>query len=223
MHPSMGSAGDEMLDIFAQQIGFQIHCVAHLPFAQHGNIKGMGDDPDAETFLLYGGHRQADTVHCHGSFEDEVTHDLGRRGNIENVILARPFPAGDSTEGINMAGDEMATQFAVGAKGTLEIDEGTWFGELEIGAIPAFLEQVELYEAGLTARGYFHRRKAAAINGHAIAHFQAVAASLRAHGQIDGSFRGEDFFNNAGFLYNTCEHGSHLAGLRARLASFSRG
>jgi len=219
----MGSVGDEALDIFAQQIGFQIHRVAHLAFAQHGNLKGMRDDPDAETFLLDGGHGQADAVHGHRSFEYEVAHDLRRRGNIENVILAYAFPAGDATDSINMAGYKMAAQFAVGAKGTFEIDEGTGLGELEIGAIPAFLEQVELDEAGLSAHGNLNRRQAAAINGHAIAHFKAVAANLGAHSQIDGPFRGEDFFNNAGFLYNTCEHGSHLAGLRARLASFSRG
>src|SRR5882724_9895238 len=57
--------GDEFLDIFAEHVRLQIHGVAHCPFPQRRHVVGVGDDPDAKTFLLHRRHRQADAIHRH--------------------------------------------------------------------------------------------------------------------------------------------------------------
>ena len=105
-----------------------------------------------------------------------------------------------------MTGHEMAAEFAIRSERTLQIYERTGSDKLKIRPPPAFLEQIELNQLRLSARGNFNRRQAAAVHGHARAGFQTATACVRTHGQFDGFFRRRDFFDDARFFNNAGEH-----------------
>src|ERR1039458_2486025 len=82
------SPGQKPLHIFAEQIRLQINGSADLGFAQPRHVKRVRNDPDAKTFFLHGGDGETDAVHRDRAFENEITHHVRWRGNVENVIFA---------------------------------------------------------------------------------------------------------------------------------------
>src|SRR5579862_6709214 len=78
---------NKFLDVFAQQIRFEINGVSDLPFPQRGDFVSVRNDPDAKALLVDAGDRQADAIHGNRTFEDHVAHDLGWRCNVEHVVL----------------------------------------------------------------------------------------------------------------------------------------
>src|ERR1043166_4252398 len=96
------SCREEFLDVFAEQVGFEIHRITDLALAQRRHIVSVGNDPDAETFLGDCGDGEADAVQCNRTFEHEVTHHLRGRGDFKDVIRAVAFPAADSAGAINV-------------------------------------------------------------------------------------------------------------------------
>src|SRR5437588_12057518 len=55
--------GNELFDVFANQIRFEIDRVAKLALAQSRCFVCVRDDPDTKPFLPNARHRQADAVH----------------------------------------------------------------------------------------------------------------------------------------------------------------
>jgi hypothetical protein len=100
----------------------------------------------------------------------------------------------------------MASQTAVQAEGTLEVNQRSWPGELQIGHFPAFLQEIKLKQPGLAARRNLHDGEATAIQGHAVAGLYSPTANPGDHGQLDGPGRRLYFFNDACFFNNACEH-----------------
>ncbi len=198
---------EELLDVFAEEIGFEVDLGAGGPLAQGGDLVGVGDDPDPESAGDQVGDREADAVQGDGAFEDDIAHNFGRGGDIQEPILAGPLPAEDRAQAVDVAGHEMAAELGGGAQGALEIDEGADPGELEVGADPGFLEQIEAQEAVASARGGADDREAAAVDGEAMADAGGAAADSAANGQLDGPVGGLDALDGAGFFDNACEHG----------------
>ena len=161
--------------------------------------------------LLHAGDRQADAIHGHRAFEHHVAHHLRRRGNVQHVVLPHSLPARDPANAVNVAGDEMPAQVAVRAQRPLQVDQRAGLGELQVRPLPGLLQQIELRQPGLAARGQLHHRQAAAVDRQARAHLQAPPAEVRPHGQLDG-FRGRlDPLDRARFFNNSCKHGRILS------------
>ena len=100
----------------------------------------------------------------------------------------------------------MAAQLAVRAERAFQIDQRTRPGELEIRPLPALLKQIKSDELELSARRDLHRRQTAAVDRHAVADLHAAPANAGAHGHFNGFFGRRDFFNDARFFDNACEH-----------------
>ncbi len=201
------TGSEEFFDVFAEEIGFEVDLGAGGPLAQGGDLVGVRDDPDPESARDEVGDGEADAVQGDRSFEDDIAHDVGRGGDIQEPILAGPFPAEDCAQSVDVAGHEVAAQLGRGAEGALEVDEGSDPAELEVGADPGFLEEIEAEEAVAPARGDADDGEAAAVDGEAMADAGGAAADSAANGQLDGPVGGLDALDGAGFFDNTCEHG----------------
>lgn len=70
-------AGEQALDVFGEEVGFEVHGVADLALMQGGDGEGVRDDPKAETFREHFGHGEADAIDGDAAFEDEVAQDFG--------------------------------------------------------------------------------------------------------------------------------------------------
>ena len=166
----------------------------------------MGNNPDAETFFLHARHREADAVHRHRAFEDNVTHHFRRRGDVEHVVLPHAFPADDFAHAVNVAGHEMPAELAVRAQRPLQVHQRTGFGKLQVGAPPRFLEQIESDELEFPARGHLYRRQTTAVHRQTAAQLQTATGRAGAHGQFNGFRRRLDALDGPGFFNNACEH-----------------
>src|SRR5436190_2530598 len=131
---------DKLLHVFAEQVCLEVHGISNRALAQRGVFIRVRNDPDAKTFFAHTGDGEADSVHGDGSFEDNVTHHFRRRGDVEHVILAGAFPPPNLSDAVNVAGDEMASEFGIGAERTFQVHERAGPGELQVGAPPRFLE-----------------------------------------------------------------------------------
>src|SRR6266550_134178 len=131
----------------------------------------MGDDPNAETFVLHARHGEADTVNRHRTFEHHITHHVWRRRNVQQVIVSDAFPLNDFPNAINMSGDKMSAEFATRPHWPLQIHQGTGFGELQIRPPPGFREEIELDEFIFPPGSEFYHGEAAAVYREAVAEF----------------------------------------------------
>jgi hypothetical protein len=200
------AGGKKFLDVFAKQVGFQVHGVAHLALAQSGDFKRVRDDPNAETFFTHGCDGQTHAIHRDRTLVNDVTQHLRRSGDFEDMIRTGFFPADDFAKPIHVAGHKMAAQLAVRPQRTLQVHQRTGPGELQVGQLPAFLQKIELEQPGFPARRNFHRRQAAAIDRDTVTDFDAAPANLRPNRQLDGPGRRPDFFNHPRFFNDACEH-----------------
>src|SRR6516164_7156521 len=57
--PSNPFLRNKLLDVFAQQIRFEVDGISDLPFPQRSDFVGVRNNPDAKAFLLHARHRQA--------------------------------------------------------------------------------------------------------------------------------------------------------------------
>ena len=153
-----------MFDVFANEIGLQVHRVARFSFAQRGHLVSVRDDPDAETFPGDAGHGEAHAIHGNGAFEDDVAQHVRRRGDFQDVIRAGPFPASDAARAVDVAGDEMAAEAAVGGERTFEVHERTDMRRRKVGSLPGFAEQIEMQQRAPARAGNFRDRQAAAVD-----------------------------------------------------------
>src|SRR5260221_5379389 len=169
---------DELVDVLAEEVGFQVHRVADRAFAQGGRLERVGDDPDAEFLFAHGRNGEAYPVHGDGTFENDVAHHVGWRGDFEDVVASGAFPARDRAGAVDVAGDKMAAQARANLEGTLQVHERTGARVVEIGAPPGFLEQIDPDQFRGAARGEVDDRQAAAVAGEAVADFQAVPANF---------------------------------------------
>jgi len=109
-----------------------------------------------------------------------------------------------------MAGYKMPAQFTIGAKRTLQIDERTGLGELQIRPPPGFLQHIELKQLEFSTRGNFHHRQAAAVHRHARAQLDSARDSARPHDERDRFPGWLDRLDHARFFDDACEHEINL-------------
>ena len=128
------------MDVFAENIGFQIHRVSNSAFPQGRGCIGMGNDPNPKTTFADRRDGQADPIDSDGTLEHQVPHHFRQRGNFEHMVLARLFPATDLARAVDVAGNEMPSQPRANLQRSLQIDQRTGVRMLEIGSLPGFLQ-----------------------------------------------------------------------------------
>src|SRR5436305_1161495 len=68
---------DKFFDVFAEQIGFEVHGIADFTLAERSNFVSVRNDPDAEFFFLYARNREADAFD-HARFLDNSSKHAGK-------------------------------------------------------------------------------------------------------------------------------------------------
>src|SRR5581483_9901444 len=170
----------------------------------------MRDDPDAKTVFADAGDREAHAVDGDGTLVDDVTHDFRRRGNVEHVVLTGAFPARDAAGAVDVAGDEVSAEAAVGAERTLEVHERTGTRKLQIRPPPGFLQQIKLREPVASARRELHDGETATVDRKAVAELEAAAADAQAHRELDGLRGWFNAFDRAGLFDDAGKHGGKV-------------
>ena len=117
---------------------------------------------------------------------------------------------GDPAHPVNMSGDEMPAQFAVGPQGPLQIHQGPRRGELEISAFPSLLQQIKLHRGLWPAPHHPHGGETTAIDRHTVAHLQAARTGAHAHGELNGFWGRLDAFHATGFFDDARKHAGML-------------
>jgi hypothetical protein len=138
------------------------------------------------------------------------------------MILPGAFPSGDSGNAIDVSGDEMTIETAIGAERPFQVYERTRGGELKIGALPRFAKQVELETLPPAAPDDPDHRQATAVHGQAVADFEALRTGTRFQREANGVFRGLDLSNDARFFNDAGEH-AELALSKGALTLLQRG
>ena len=109
-------------DIFSDTVIFKIDRIA-CPFSGEGGVCGcMRNDGDGEVFRRDGGHGEADTVHCDGTFFHDQSENIRSRqdGVPDCGIVARHASYGSGP--VNMARHDMPSESCVRSHGPLQID-----------------------------------------------------------------------------------------------------
>ncbi len=112
----------ELIDVFAEDIGFEIDQITGAAGLEIGDIARVRDDPDAEPVAADAGDGQADAIDGDRAFLDDVAHDGRRRFDVEDVILAVLFEPPHLAPGIDVAEDEVAVEPGIGPERALEVD-----------------------------------------------------------------------------------------------------
>src|SRR5271155_1362797 len=142
----------KLLRVFAEQIRFQIHRIADFSFAPRRDFQSVRNDPDAKTFFPDDRDRQTDSVNRNRTFLNHITQNFLRRGNFQNMIRARFFPAQNFPDAVNMAGDKMSAKLAARAQRPFQVHERSDFKRLKIRPRPRFRQQIELNQLEISAR-----------------------------------------------------------------------
>src|SRR6185369_2178410 len=112
-----------------------------------------------------------DAIDRYRPFENHVAHDLSRGRDIQHMILPCPLPANNLSDPIDMAGNEMPAQAAIGPEGSLQVHQRAWLCELKVGAVPGFSQQIEPGQPKASStpqRGY---RQTTTVDRQAVANF----------------------------------------------------
>src|SRR3954471_12192676 len=101
------------------------------------------------------------------------------------MILSHPLPTRYFANSIDVSGNEMSAQAAIGAQRPLEVNQRTDLGELEIGSAPGFFEQIKTRRIKTATARELHSREAATIHRQAVSQLQPPTANLCANGKFD--------------------------------------
>src|SRR5215472_2136960 len=100
----------EFFDVFTEEIRLDVHMVTDVAFAQGSDFKSVRNNPDSEASLLHFGYCQTNAIDCNRPFENDVTHQLGRGLDFQEMIVADSFPQDNPPHFVDVARDKMATE-----------------------------------------------------------------------------------------------------------------
>jgi len=195
-------SGEKTFDGLGEKIELEVEEGAGLEGVEVGDLEGMGNEPDGEAGIIDLRDRKGDTVDSDGALVDDVLEEFGGRFDAEEEVLAASLGVGDGTGGVDVAGDEVAPDFAIEAEGALEIDGIAGLDGLEGGQADGFVEEVE--GDGLMVKG--NGGKAAAIDSDGIAHLEVLEDGLGGEFEAVGGLGFGKFENGAGFFNNSGKH-----------------
>lgn len=112
---------EQALDVFADEVRFQVDVIADLLEAEGRDLRGVGNDGDAEAAVGDIVDRQADPLHGDGTLGNAIAQDALRRIDRQQQRVALLLAAPQRADAIDMSGDEMAAQPLLDLHGALEI------------------------------------------------------------------------------------------------------
>jgi len=202
-----GWIGEEALDVFGEQIGFQVDLVSLLERRQPGDLEGVRDDPQAKSVPQDLGDGQADPVDGDGTLFDDVFEKRSRGVDFEAPVLMDLAPLGDRAHPVDMSRDNVAIEASVDSKRTLQVDEGPFFEVLEACPGPGFLEQIHRDDAAGGPAAELGHGEAASVDGQAIPEFKIDSRRSRPEFHADSRGRLIQGKNDSGLFDDSCEHG----------------
>lgn len=157
------------MDIFPDDIRFQVDDSARMLIHERRIGHGMGNDGNGKLAAADGYDSQADAVDGDRAFfDDERLHVLGD-GNGDDPGNAIGGNAGDVADAVDMAADDMTAQAAADLHGPFEVDLGTALDGAERRAAHGFMHDV-----GRKGRvRHIRDGQADAVDGNAVAELRA--------------------------------------------------
>src|SRR5262245_53423781 len=129
--------GQVALDVFAENVDFEVDGVAGGAVADIGVLIGVGDDGDVGDGVFPAGDGEANAVDGNGALRDDIPSECSGDVNAEEPALiaggVRAFrsEAGDSADRIHVTEDEVAAEFFAGGEWLLEVYAGASFQKRE--------------------------------------------------------------------------------------------
>ncbi len=104
------------LDIFGDDIDFEIDDRAGRASGEVGRPPGLGDDRDLEPLIGQTGNRQADAIDRHGAFFNEVAAQLARVADPDDPAVPGWLGFQPVARGVDVALDEVPPILVVGVR-----------------------------------------------------------------------------------------------------------
>lgn len=159
----------EAMDIFPDDIGFQIDDSARMLIHEGRIGHGMGNDGNGKLAVADGYNSQADTVDGNRAFfDDERLHILGN-GDGDDPGNPVGGDAGDMADAVDVAADNVAAQTAADLHGPFEVDFRSALDGAERRAAHGFMHDV-----GRKGRiRHIRNGQADAVDGNAVTELRA--------------------------------------------------
>ncbi len=190
------------LDIFREDIEFEIDVIAGLERFEIGVAFGVGDDPARETVGEKFGDGETDAIDGDRSFAGDVMAEVARQLDLKPVILTDRFESKNARGAIDVALDKMAAQSPVRREGSLEVDRTSTAQMAQICAVERFLQQIEgQMLAAMSGYG-----KAATVDSNAIAAANVWRDARGVDLELRASLRGAYPKNKTDILNESGKH-----------------
>ena len=196
----------EPRDIFSEDVHFEIHGIARFAFAQCGDLPRMRNNPDREMIAAKVGDREADAVEGDRALRNDQRHERGIGGDFQEVIAPGGLSTRDATDAINVASDEMPIEPASDREGAFQVYKGTGPDELKIGAVPGFMQQIEVDRGCRFFSNDLHGRETATVHGDAISDAETPGGGGSANDESNALTGVLDRFDRSSFFDDASEH-----------------
>ena len=98
------------MQVAGNLINFNVDLVACLEMAKGGMGEGVGDDGDAEVFIVNVVDGQADAVHAYRTFDGDERSQRGGQRKLHDRTEWFRLDGGDGGHGINVAADQVSIE-----------------------------------------------------------------------------------------------------------------
>lgn len=180
--PGRLAFGEVTLDVFCENVDFEVHGIAGGEIGDVGVPEGIRDDGDFGDIrlILPIGDGQANAIDGDGAFTDDVRREFG--GNLDAEIpgVALRCEVHDAADFVHVAKDEVAAEFFACGKRLFEVDSGARLKERKRRFGESFPRQVGR-KVFVVAMDY---GEAATVDGDARGHCELGGESRR----VDGDF-----------------------------------
>ena len=157
------------MDIFPDDIGFQVDDSPWMLIHEGRIGHGMGNDGNGKLAVADGYDGQADAVDGDGPFFDNERFHIFRDGNGDDPGNAVRRDAGDMADAVDVAADDMAAQAAADLHGPFEVDFRAALDGAERRTAHGFMHDI-----GRKGRiRHIRNGQADAVDGNAVAKLRA--------------------------------------------------
>src|SRR5439155_5142330 len=195
-------AGQESLDVLADEIGFQVHGFAHLLDPERRDLGRVRNDGDAESSIGHLVEGQADPVDRDRPFRHAIAQDLAGGFNHELKRIRFLGTGTDGPDRIHMAGHQVSAKAVTQPHGPLEVHWIARFQGPQGGDFCRFGRDVRLHLCAVES----DHGQAYAVHRHTVSHLQALEDSLRQDRDAAPLPRLAERPDDSHFLYDAGEH-----------------
>lgn len=178
----------------------------------------MRHDPNGEAFFQQLRDCEADAVYGDGPLGRYIVTEVGRKFDLQSVIIIRRFKGDHARGAINVTLNEMATEPAVGSESSFEIDRAATAKVAQVCAIKSFLQQIES-QMFVPAGG---DREAATVHRNAIAAVNVWRDAGRGQLKLRSSIGRSNPTNEANVLDQSCKHMNRPESMSAKTRNITK-